>query len=168
MMKKKYYDEKSRFLILLTLLVLTISCKKSDNEGVKDLYNSTSVCFYVNGEPLIVDLFDADGRSFNLVTLNTEYNAEIKARPGGYLKSFSIKGMDSNGRLKIDSISENNKIPVSYTTIKGDEGTFYLNTLNSNIPVMQATGRSVSDGDFYLSFVILRLIMKVDNDGNIL
>ena len=59
------------------------------------------------------------------------------------------------------------QIEIAYT-ISGQSDTVRLNTLHSGIPDIVAEGKGVIPGDFYLSFVFQRLIMKYDNNGQIL
>ena len=85
-------------------------------------------------------------------------------------KSLTIDGnrlKNNTLALPVKRIDKDSHIIIDYNT-GAQQGTVVLNTLNSLIPEMEVSGKGEAPGDYYLSFVWLRLIIKCDNAGDIL
>ena len=152
-----------RFLALCTVVFtvfIITGCKHHDETDVLKIK--------INGESYSIPL--KDDTEINLITLNTEFDAEFEVENASMFQELVIAGKSAkNGFVKVpvEKIAAGVQLPVEYRS--GDnQGVLRINTLNSNIPPMVASGKATTEGDFYLSFVHLRLIMKYDNDGNIL
>lgn len=159
---------KTKFFILMLTIALSglTACSVEDNPSGHTA--ATEMCLYVNGEHYDIAL-PADG-AVNLTTLCTEFDADIRIENAGEFQSLTVGGIDArNGScaLHIDEIAADRQIEIAYTT-GGKSGTVSLNTRHTGIPEIVATGHAEAPGDFYLSFVYLRLIMKYDNDGQLL
>ena len=126
--------------------------------------------FLVNGEALSVQTDFAEGASFNVVTLTVEQ-----------LNSFEWVGADADIAITVNGIAlENGKCEFALTEISEDEKIlvqvtqggitreFTINTLSTHLPPITVTGTSQTPGDFFLSFINTRTIVKTDNEGNIL
>ncbi len=131
--------------------------------------NQQVLHFTVNGSSLDLPLSE-DGASFDLQTLNTEYpvaftlvtNESLTVQVGG---KAVTPGQET--QVSIDSISADETIPVTVSA-GSDTRTVYVRTLNSNIPALAVAGESPNEGDYYLSFVTRPLILKLDENGEIL
>ena len=122
----------------------------------------------VNGESYEIDLTLQD--TVNLRTLSVEFPAQFKIDNFNQFSNLTIGGkvvVDGVSSLQIDTISHAHHIDVCYT-YAGEQHKIVLNTLHKNIPELQTSGSATSDGDFYLSYVYMRLIEKVDNNGQLL
>ena len=111
----------------------------------------------VNGEHY--DIVLPATEAVNLRTLNTEFEADIRVENAEAFEAITVS--------PFTGIAKDKQIEIAYT-IGGKRGTVRLNTLHSGIPEIIADGKAVIPGDFYLSFVFQRLIMKYDNDGHII
>lgn len=152
--------------LCLMISLLFSSCTESKSQSV-DL-PSSKMSLIVNGERYDIDLNSLE--AVNLVTLNTEFDAEFEVENATMFSDIDINGVPLNeGRadVRIDEISADKSININYTQ-NGKNGTITLNTLPAMLPKIEATGEAVIEGDFYLSFINYRLIMKYDNKGNII
>jgi len=132
--------------------------------------------FLVNGEVLSVRKDFADGAMFDTITLTTEQlNAFEWTNPEEGV-SITVNGIAlENGKcdFALTGINKDNKITVQIA--QGDETPreFLINTLNSHLPEIRAEGvdekpTAHTPGDFFLSFINTRSIVKTDNAGNLL
>ena len=146
-------------LMVLTVIMMT-SCKHQDETDVLNIK--------INGECYSISL--QKDTVVNLVTLSTEFDAEVEVENASMFQELSIGGKSATSgfvKVPVAKIATDVQIPIVYRS--GDyQGTILVNTLNAQIPPMAVTGKATSEGDFYLSFVHTRLVMKMDNDGNIL
>lgn len=152
--------------VLATLLCGACLCFTacSDNNPVNP---DKKMSLTVNGEHYDIAL--PVHEPVNLITLNTEFDADITIENIDEFQRLKIDGKEvKKGHLSlpIEKISKDKKIEIDYIS-EGVQGTVFLNTLNGDIPVIEASGKAVIDGDFYLSFIYKRLIMKYDNSGNV-
>ena len=154
-------------LLLMAALCCLSACSFIDDNAVGPTA-ATQLSLSVNGEQYSIAL-PADN-AVNLTTLCTEFDADIQVGNAEAFQSLTIGGLDAkSGRcsLPVSELSAGKQIEIAYTT-GGQNGVVRLNTLHAGIPKMKATGQAKAPGDFYLSFVWLRLIMKYDNDGHLL
>ena len=156
--------------IIVALLPLAAMCMTacSNNEDVPTSPAATAMHLSVNGEHYDIAL-PATG-AVNLTTLCTEFDAEVTVENAEEFQNVTVGGRTvTNGScsLPVGRIDKDTQIEIAYTT-GGQEGRILLNTLHTGIPEIKATGKAEADGDFYLSFVWLRLIMKYDNEGSLL
>ncbi len=106
----------------------------------------------------------------DLTTLCTEFDAAVVVSNYDEFKSLTIDGnrlKNNTLALPVKRIDKDSHIIIDYNT-GAQQGTVVLNTLNSLIPEMEVSGKGEAPGDYYLSFVWLRLIIKCDNAGDIL
>lgn len=157
--------------ILTTALTIAAMCCMtacSNNEDVPTPPAATAMHLTVNGEHYDIALPAAE--DVNLTTLCTEFDAEVTVENAEEFQNVTVGGRAvANGTcsLPVGRIDKDTQIEIAYTT-GGQEGRILLNTLHTGIPEIKATGKAEADGDFYLSFVWLRLIMKYDNGGRLL
>ena len=147
-----------------TATIMT-SCKEDDQPEPKE---ATELCLTVNGEHYDISLPATE--AVNLKTLCTEFDADIQIGNAGEFQSITVNGQSLNDgkcTLSITEIAQDKQIEIAYTSA-GVSGVVYLNTLHAGIPDIEARGRALIPGDFYLSFIYQRLIMKYDNEGRIL
>lgn len=129
---------------------------------------ATEMQIRVNGESYTIPL-PAEG-PVDLITLNTEHDVDIQIMNPWKFRDIHICGfLVPHGvcRMRVSELSAENKLDITYTT-GGQAGTVLLNTLHSGIEPVVASGHAEVPGDFYLSFIFRRLIMKYDNDGKLL
>ena len=121
----------------------------------------------VNGERYDVVLPASE--PINLHTLNTEFSADIQILNVDAFKQISINDqnvVDGRFSLPISKIGYTEKIKIVYAA--GTQlGTVTLNTLHNGIPPITSSGQAQIPGHFYLSFIWRPLIMKYDNDGQV-
>ena len=126
---------------------------------------TTEMCLYVNGEHYDIAL-PANG-SVDLITLNTEFDADIRIENAQEFRNITVGGIalhDGTCSLPVERIAIDKDIEIVYDT--GEQlGTVHLNTLHSGIPKILSQGKAEIPGDFYLSFIWRPLIMKYNNDG---
>ena len=148
------------FALVIATIFVMIGCKHHDETDVLKVK--------INGESYSIPL--KSDTVVNLITLSTEFDAEFEVENASMFQELRIAGKSATGgfvKVPVEKIAAGVQLPVEYRS--GDnEGTLRINTLNANIPPFAVTGKATAEGDFYLSFVHLRLIMKYDNDGNIL
>ncbi len=126
--------------------------------------------FLVNGEALSVRKDFVDGALFDAVTLTTEQlNSFVWLEPeeGVTITVNGVALTDGKCDFALDKISETDKIQVQLTQGETTR-TFNINTLNTHIPEITVEGTANTPGDFFVSFINTRTIVKADNAGNIL
>ena len=157
----------NKVLLMMAWLVGVVAC--GNNDRAVDAGDQGKLSISVNGEHYTIALPAAEAQ--DLKTLNTEAAADIRIENAGEFKALAIDGHDAtSGQLKlnISELSSGKTIGIDYTTAKGQKGTVKLNTLNSGLPNIEASGKAELEGDFYLSYIYQRLIMKYDNNGRLL
>ena len=164
-MYKRKFNQVLAALLLAGLTGLT-SCRDDKNTDVPK--PATELRLTINGEYYDITLPATE--TVNLATLSTETTADIHVENAADFQKLTIGGTDARSgkcAITVGEIAKDRQIEIAYTT--GDQsGTVHLNTLHTGIPVIEATGKGVTPGDFYLSFIFQRLVMKYDNDGRIL
>lgn len=153
-------------LMLPAALCGLAACSVNDTPSIPSA--ASEMCLYVNGEHYDIALPATE--AVNLTTLCTEFDADISIKNAGEFQSLMVGGVDaSNGScaLPVDEIANDRQIEIAYAT-GGKTGTVRLNTRHAGIPEIVTTGQGEAPGDFYLSFVYLRLVMKYDNLGRLL
>ena len=152
---------------VMTMATMCCLAACSDNDDADAPVTATELKLVVNGEHYDIALPATN--AVDLVTLCREFDAEFQVENAADFQTVTIGGQplqDGHCALPIKDISRNAKIEISYTA--GDQqGTVTLNTLHSGIPEINASGRALIPGHFYLSFIYLRLIMKYDNTGDV-
>ena len=148
------------FALVIATVFMMMGCNQHDET---DVLNVT-----INGEKYSIPL--KNDTVINLITLNTEFDAEFEVENASMFQELRIAGKSATGgmvKVPVARIVAGVQLPIEYRS--GDnEGTILINTLNANIPPIAVSRKATAEGDFYLSFVHLRLIMKYDNDGKIL
>lgn len=154
--------------LLLLLALLLCSCTKESIQTLIDP-NSTSIELEVNGETLTIPL-NNETTHFDAITLNSEFDNKFVLKNPSQFNSVTINGETLNEgdtvRIKLDKISYKQDIKIEYN-IANQSGVRYIRTLNSKIPALTTSGKSPYKGDYYLSFTGNRLIIKIDQMGNI-
>ncbi len=126
--------------------------------------------FLVNGELLSVSADFDDGARFDTVTLTVEQPNSFEWLGADQSTSITVNGIAlENGRcdFALAEISQDATVVVQITR-EGITRKFEINTLNSKLPPIIVTGVSHTPGDFFLSFINSRSIVKTDNEGRIL
>ena len=157
--------------IALTLAVLGLSACESDNNHafVPPSFFGDVTCMHlvVNGETYDIALPASE--PVDLLTLNTEFPADIRVTNASDFKQITIGGQpltDGACSLPVSKIGLTEKIEVLYDS--GSQlGSIQLNTLHRGIPPVVAQGKGEIPGHFYLSFIWRPLIMKYNNDGEV-
>lgn len=150
------------------MVLLLCGCKK---EFTHTLINPSTVALEleINSEMLKIPV-QGDITHFDAITLNTEYDTKFVLKNPTQFNSVTINGQAVNGsdtlRLKLDNISYKQNIKIEYN-LAGKSDVRYIRTLNSNIPALTTSGKSPYEGHYYLSFTGNRLIIKVDETGEI-
>jgi hypothetical protein len=160
-------DIKKNVLAALLTIVAVGFAACSDNNDSPDPVSELDIT--INGEHYSINLPATE--AVNLTTLCTEFDAEVTVDNAAAFRNITIGNRNVQaGRclLPVERIDNDTKIEIAYTTNDGQHGSVLLNTLHNDIPEMVATGKAEAKGDFYLSFVYLRLIVKCDNNGKIL
>lgn len=138
--------------------------------GFNRVTNAEDFHLKINGEDLFVPLNFTSGAFYDAVTLNTEVGNKIE-----WLNPFNNGDLTLNEQsfkdtplaFEIRTIHKDNALRVN-VKLGLEEKHFYIRTQNSALPEFITKGVSMTDGDFYMSFVNARAIMKVDNHGNIM
>lgn len=158
---------KHSFLLFLSLLILC-GCKK-ESTNTLTYPTKAAIELEVNGELLEMPL-DGDATHFDAITLNTEFDTKFVLKNPSQFNSVTINGQPVRGsdtlRLKLDKISYRQSIKIEYN-MAGKSDALYIRTLNSNIPPLTSSGKSPYQGHYYLSFTGNRLIIKIDQAGEI-
>ena len=122
----------------------------------------------LNGQTYSIDL--SQDSAVDLLTLSTEFDAEVVVFNYQQFDQLSVGGLSLvEGRVSIpvDVIAKDSFLALKWTAGRAD-GTILLRTLHAAVPEFNVAGRATSPGDFYLSYVFLRLIQKFDNAGNLI
>ena len=157
---------KQKVLTAVLTIVALMACTNNDNEAIPPA--AASMLLTVNGECYDIPLPATE--AVNLTTLCTEFDAEVSVENAEAFQDITIGGQtvaDGTCSLPVGRIDKDTQIEIAYST-GGQQGRIKLNTLHSGIPEIRASGQAVIPGQFYLSFIYQRLIMKYDNDGNII
>ena len=153
-MNRNYY-----FITAAFIGIMATSCK-----GIAE----SQMTIMVNGEEYVIS--EAENDTIDLLTLSTEFDAQISVKSPKNLSNIMVNNTplkDGTGSVHVDSIAKDYFLTLCWDSDTGKD-TIYLRTLHSSIPQPTAYGKATSKGDFYLSFVNLRLIEKMDNEGKIL
>ena len=153
---------------LLSAAFILASCSVNDNFVSSPNDNTNKLSFTVNGLSYSIDPAVTD--TVDLMSLSTEFDARISVSNPDRYGTISVNGVqlvNGSGTVSVDRIDKQHFLTLSWST-NSDKGTIYLRTLNSQIPDLIAKGKATSPGHFYLSFVYLPIIEKVDNSGNLL
>lgn len=157
-----------RIRSLILSVLLFYSCQKDVTHTLIDP-NSTDIELEVNGEALKIPI-NSGATHFDAMTLNTEFDTKFVLKNPSQFNSIKINGQNVSGsdtlRIKLDKISYKQNIEVEYN-LAGKTGICYIRTLNSNIPALTTSGKSPYEGDYYLSFTGNRVIIKIDQTGEI-
>ena len=156
--------------VMATAVILLTACSVNDNVGPVPDYGTgnTQLSLTVNGETYDIDPTVTD--TVDLLTLSTEFDAQICVTDPDRYDWISVNNMmlrNGVGRIPVSDIAKNAYLTLCWSA-GGKKDTVFLRTLHSGIPASVATGTATAPGDFYLSFVYLRLIEKMDNNGHIL
>ena len=126
--------------------------------------------FLINGEPLSVERAFSDGEFFNTTMLTVEQPNTFEWLAADNTASITVNGIAlENGKCEfsLEEIGEDATIAVQVT--QGEiTREFEINTLNTHLPPIAVTGASQTPGDFFVSFINTRSIVKTDNEGKIL
>lgn len=153
---------KKALLFFISILFLS-SCEKD-----KDLQTDV-LRLNVNGFDLLIDLRTADGETFDVESLTSEFPTLCTIENYSEFNQLTIDGVDAKDgscSFLLDRIAADREISVTYNN-GNYSGTSYLRTRNSRIPKFTVSGTPVGAGDYYLSYVYLPLVMKLDNSGNL-
>ena len=131
--------------------------------------------FRINGEVLSVRKAFADGAVFDTVTLTTEQLNSFEWLNAEEGVSITVNGIAlENGRCDFALTGINKDTTIEVELTQGESSReFFINTMNSHLPEIRAEIQEGSlgantPGDFFLSFINTRSIVKTDNAGNIL
>ncbi len=112
--------------------------------------------------------------TLDLLTLSTEFNAQIVVHNYKDFDSLAVDGValkDSMASVPVSRIAKDAFLTLSWKR-GGSRGSLLLRTLHKLVPNMTVTQDllkgPMSAGDFYLSYVYLRLIQKIGNNGQYL
>jgi hypothetical protein len=136
----------------------------------KLMLNDDLYYFLINGEVLSVQKDFIDGAVFNTITLTTEQLNSFEWLEADPAVTVTVNGTaleDGRCEFALAEIGQNEKIRVRISGAGGDRE-FLINTLNTNLPPITAEGTSLTAGDFFLSFINTRTIVKTDNNGKII
>lgn len=156
-------------LILLLMGLLLFGCQKEFTHTIIDP-SSVAIELEVNGEALTIPL-DSETTHFDAITLNSEFENKFVVKNLSQFNSLAINGekVVREGEaigVKLDKISYKENIKIEYT-LAGKSDVRYIRTLSSKIPALTTSGKSPYQGDYYLSFTGNRLIIKIDQAGEI-
>lgn len=127
---------------------------------------ATHLQLSVNGEAYTIDLPCAE--PVDLMTLSTEFDAEIAVANYKDFNQITVDGIAlrrGEAKVPVPVIAPDAQLTLEWSSA-GETGTVKLNTLHSKLPPVVASGKAASPGDFYLSYIFLRLVEKFDNAGN--
>lgn len=122
----------------------------------------------VNGESYSIDL--ADNTAVDLLTLSTEFDAEVSVANFRQFERLSVGGVplqEGKASFPVDYLGKDAFLALEWGSHHAG-GTVLLRTLPVDVPDAITAGRASTPGDFYLSYVFLRLIQKYDNSGNLI
>ena len=143
-------------LYIIAVLALCLSCKGTNEKGLN---------FSVNGVEYSTSGLTCD--TLDLTKLSTEIEADISIKNYDDYDAITIDGRvveDGKAFVPVRKIAKNHFLTL--ITTKGEKSdTLYLRTMHSDLPDVVIDGDKVSDGEFYLSFVNIRLIARINNAG---
>lgn len=149
--------KKTLVLAAITAAALLASCAK-----VPERLELT-----VNGESYSIPL--SESHAVDLLTLSTEFRARVAVANHQAFDALTVGGvqlMDGKASVPVDVIEKDAYLAVEWACGK-KVGTILLRTMPADMPDVIVSGRARTPGDFYLSYVYLRLIQKYDNDGDL-
>ena len=161
---------KRTILIAATLLIASIFFSSCDKDDENSPIPTNTLELIINGENMDIDISSGIVQYVDAVTLNTEFDNVCKLRNSENFTEITVNGKKmTNGQclFRISKINKDTFIPITYATTE-TSGTIYIRTRNSNIPQFNISGISQTNGNYYMSFVYMPLIMKLDKYGNIL
>ncbi len=171
-MKKKIGREWRRLVKWSGLLVFVIAVLGIS--GTMCYAAEDNYIFTIAGETVYIPCDFEEGESFNLVTVNTQYDMEIVLENGKEFSDVSFEVDEETMSeefclsVAVDEIADDMKMTMSIT-VNGETRTCFLNTLNTNMPelevVMNGEGYYT---DYFMSFCTSRTIVQFDNEGNII
>ena len=168
-MKAKTLSQSLQCVLTLSLAIASVfGLASCTSDEFTTPATATEMHLYVNGDLYNIALPATE--AVNLVTLGTEFDTEFRVDNAAAFQGITISGHTLTGgkcAFRVSEISKEAKITISYTT-GGKTANVILNTLHSGIPEIRASGQAVIPGQFYLSFIYQRLIMKYDNDGKVI
>ena len=150
--------KKPTLLILFAAAALLASCFRTPER----------IELTVNGETYSIDL--ADQTAVDLLTLSTEFDAEVAVANYSQFDRLSVGGVplqQGEATVPMDFLGKDAFLALEWGSHHAS-GRILLRTLPVDVPDAIVTGRADSPGDFYLSYVFLRLIQKYDNAGNLI
>ena len=136
----------------------------------KLMLNGNLYYFLIDGEILSVRKDFTDGDVFDTITLTTEQLNSFEWLEPDPAVTITVNGIaleDGRCKFALAEIGQDEKIRVRISGTGGDRE-FLINTLNANLPPITVEGTSHTAGDFFLSFISTRSIIKTDNDGKII
>ena len=148
---------------------LTLTCIKSTAAILLFLScqgtNEKILNFSVNGVEYSTSGLTCD--TLDLTKLSTESEAEIRIKNYEDYDVITVDGSvikDGEAFVPVHKIAKNHFLTL--ITTKGENSdTLYLRTMHPALPDIEIDGDKVSDGEFYLSFVNIRLIARVNKEG---
>ena len=148
--------KQARFLLNITAVsVLFLSCQRADEKGLN---------LSVNGVEYSSSVQTCD--TLNLTKLSTTTEAEIRIKNYDDYDVITVDGRvikDGEAFVPVCKIAKNHFLTLIAT--KGEKSdTLYLRTVHPDLPDIVIKGEA-SDGEFYLSFVNIRLIARFNNAG---
>ena len=141
-----------------------------NNQGPKQMLTADMYEFLINGELLSVQKNFTDKDVFNTITLTVEQLNTfewIEPDPNVTITVNDIAVENGRCDFALAEITAEAKISVKITQ-GGAEREILINTLNTHLPEIKVEGNSNTPGDFFLSFISTRSIVKTDNDGKII
>ncbi len=168
-MKKIRGKFKERWILLAVTMVAMCGLNGLVSYAAEENY-----VFTVGGETVSVPCDFEEGDSFDLITVNTQYDMDVELENIASFSEISVEidgmTMDENGSLAIavEEISSEVKMTVAITE-NGVTKTCFFNTLNTKMPELETTMNG--DGyysDYFMSFCTSRTIVQFNNEGNII
>jgi hypothetical protein len=165
MIKRVFNWWNGAMIAILAGMIVFSGC----NEKEDVFFTDQTLCLSVNGYELNISLEEYDAY-YNVKTLNTEFpnTFELLSKRPNVSVSVDEQKLSPNGliNVKIDRIAYDNVITV---TIKDEIVTrkAYIRTLNSNIPTYTAVGESPYKGDYYVTHLVIPMMLKLNQSGEI-
>ena len=159
MKTKSYVNQILSWLLIVVGQIWVLSC----NEGLHE----TQMSFSLNGVDYSTEQIIGD--TLDLKRLSVESKALICVNNHKDFDQIAIDGIslkDGIANVPVHKIAKDHFLTLTWTK-NGKEGKLYLRTLHSDIPDMSIEGNTTSKGDFYLSYVSLCLIQKINNNGDV-
>jgi len=152
-------------LFFFVVLMFTTGCNKDEDESLTD--QTLRLC--VNGYELNISL-DENDAYYDVKTLNTEFPNRFELLSRLPNISVSVDGQklspNSSVNIKIDKIAYDKVITITIADGKTTR-TAYIRTLNSNIPTYTTVGESPYEGDYYITHIIIPMMLKLNRSGEI-